>query len=794
MFDDELEDEGRQILTTSQIDEAKSDFDDQLMSDEKHVRVEKIIAAISDAIHTSWIDARNAKHDYQKNWEFYQERYDAGKSQKGRTSPVDKLDPPKLARIIDLHTARTMQAVIPDRQRMDFFDFIPDSDNFSKDFMQTPQEIYQYAEQAKHAVANDLIDGDFSNEWKMFLRDYFMFGNGFLRPVWDLNIEYRFDRVPNPDYIPWQPNPENPEETDPNFREDIVNGQPVLTPIEPEIWKRRAYRERDMPKMVRINPMNIFFTEMDVANAEECTGFFIYETCRLADLESNEILTGGSKYANLSKVKYSDEYEYVVETMTADSSDNGLGGNDKGWKNELTKKLPKIYYEGRVDLREILDNHGATQEDIAYLAEMFDWEIDKISGWTTFVAEMVLTTETLVRFQPVPYVVDRKGLIHGQLFKSNNKTLAAGIYDRSIEEEMYRNSMLRMQQEAVLKIVRPMYGVIREMMDPKQLVAMRGKIEYVPNGALYMRPGGKIDNMIQPLNINPAPIQISDQSIASRDLDMSEASHLPPVKMGSSSGGATATEVSGMSGSADIMLEEFCMDLESGPLSKVFYWLLILHHQWSYAVKTVRYYNSQGDLVFQQVPPEVWRFQYYVNLTGFRVTGNRAVMAMNFKEFLSVANPTGCLNVKEFLKDYAEVLNIKNPDRIIQDPPPPPDDISDRMNSNISIDFQMQPPPVKQALLTKMNIEVTPEMMLSIGAVYAADRNAAIEQVGSEQEMAAEMDLSTNGGQPYGAEEATVQSMNQDGDESGLRDDIGLQKTMGQKTKNPLNGRRANAI
>lgn len=776
MIDDE-----NYIPTVGDIDEMKDELAWEEKSDPDYGVVEQMEEAVRSYVYNCYIESKSAMTNISRRWARYHGRYRGEKTLRGNESPFDMIDPPKLARIVDVHRARTKQVVVPDEQRYDFFRLIPEVELVGED---ADPNMERYAQLAEIAISNDLKDSGFITDFNRSLWDYYVLGNMVMMPCYEFMLKNKFERRDNPEYDPTLP----PEE---NYAEEVVNGALVRTPIDRWIYERVTYRETDTPKMRYINPRNVFPTEIDRNNLEECTGVCIYDTCRLTELQEDEILSGGYLYANLDRVKFSDEREDIREVADPyfDREDFSRVSTNSG---EATKKLDRITYIGRFVAAEIFDGIEYTGDQLIKFANKFGWEMNKINGWETFIIELVNDGSVMVRMQPSPYFVDKKNIIHCGCFAVPNRTWADGVYDRCIDEETARNSFKRLQLESALKSVCPPVGMVREYFDPKWWQLQEGQLKFRRNMIVPLKQGARISDAIQPLNFNPTVIQIADQTITQFDLDMSEGSHLPPVKMGSATGGATATEIQGMSGNADIMLEEFCKNIESNFLNKVVHWVLMLHHQFSESTRVVSAFNERGEMEFTQIPPEIWTKMYKINMVAFRNYGNRSVMAMNLNEYSKWLQSSGTANIKALATDYGKLLGLPDAAKYYQEPQPPPPTMAENMNASISIKFAELGPDAQLEALKLAGFEVTDIMASQQGAIDAANKLAAQYESSLEGEQLAEMNQSTNGGQPLGSEEQTVagtRSLEQR--QRGLHDEMGVQKSIAQRTRNPLNGRRA---
>src|SRR5690606_16769781 len=115
------------------------------------------------------------------------------------------------------------------------------------------------------------------------------------------------------------------------------------------------------------------------------------------------------------------------------------------------------------------------------LAKKFNWDLTKVSGWETWIGELVDDGSVLTRLQPLPYPIDEKPFLQGQLFQVPNRVWAESIYDRTREEEIAANSLDRYQLEATLKMVRPPIMIIPDQLDSRWRLMNGDTYEYKPN-------------------------------------------------------------------------------------------------------------------------------------------------------------------------------------------------------------------------------------------------------------------------------------------------------------------------
>src|SRR5690606_15781131 len=460
----------------------------------------------------------------QAKWAHYVERFMGEWNDADDDTPFADMNHPKIARMVDIHVARVLQTVIPDRSRLDFFAFGPEADYEG----QPPDPLTEkYGEAAANAIRNDLINGRFVSEIKKALWDLFVLGNCVLMPTWDLSIQYRYRRVPNPAIEEGLAKGEvffTPDGLP--YRLDLVDGGYTPTLIDPEIAVREPYREFDAPRLRHINVRNVFPSELDRDNLEDCTAVSIYDTVRLSDLLDNEIKSGGYVYANLDRALFSMEQTDVPEVAT---QDYGFDSWETISSVSSARKMDRITRIGRLRLSETLNDlnvpEWAREGVLDILAKKYNWDKTKMSGWQTWIVEMLNQGCVLARWQPSPYGVDQKNVVHCGLFRVPNRTWAKGIYDRCVNAEIIGNAMERYRMELTLRMVRPTMFVDRSAIDNNWRQLHGDNYSFSPNGIVWLKPGKRANEAIQFPSIPTAPLQYADLAQSQQQLDMSELGH-----------------------------------------------------------------------------------------------------------------------------------------------------------------------------------------------------------------------------------------------------------------------------
>jgi hypothetical protein len=748
--------------------------------------------AIKDYVWYTYEDSKSQLEPERKKWRRAWRRYRSQYVEKNETSALADLNTPKLAKICDLFSKRLMQLTVPDKHRLDFVQLSP-AERYMVRESAMADTLQQYSRMAGIVLRQDLRECRFVESYGRMLLDLVVTGNMRAMVHYDQNITYKFERMENPEYRFDLP-------AEMNYRYDVVNGEEVKTPIEPYIEERVAHREYDAPAVRYLNPMNVYPSEPDKHDISECSMVCIYDTVRKADLLEDEIDSGGSLYVGLEQLKEVKESPDTpeVDDRWSDSYDRdelARGGSvDQTPQNDAARKLGRITAIGIVDIDEIAERRGLgpiTDNRRRALFRYFGGDERKLKGWRTFITEIV--GEKLIRFQPSPFYRDAINVIGFGLFAIPNQVTADGCYTRGESHESIFNAMQRYGLELTLKMVRPMVGVIESNIDPVFYQLCEGKLGYEPDRMIPLKPGSTINDTLQLMQLNPTPLAAIGDAKREQEREMSELTHHPNVKQGTSSGGNTATEVAAMNQNSDVVLDEVAQMLEIGFLHKMLEWMLEMHHQFSEEPKVVNAEDEEGRLSQYQIPPQVWLRRYHVNMMGFRQTGNYAVRAQAFEKFMALAERTGRANMDEFIPEYGRILQVQFPKRFLA-PPPPPAPPEVKGSGSIALKQELCPPVLVAELVKSVfGIDVTPETLAAMGAIKdAADKALMMEQAAPVGESGPPG--AGGGGGNGSGDNRNHHAVGEYTPSRGLGDEVGIQKSMGQANRNPNNSRAATAI
>ena len=725
---------------------------------------------VESAILTDYDDARGQMEPFRERWARYYDMYMNDWTPPADDSPFAQFNVPKLARVIDLVIANVMGATIPDKMRLDFFRLAPvppKRNALAPEDQEAMAKLAEYASLAEACIREDLQLSDWmEGVFRPSLKDLFVTGNMFTLLIYDEDIRTEFKRELNPFYDPSK----SPEA---NY---VLDESGAAVPVPQFVKRRIKVREYDAPRARYLNPQNVVPSRLDVSTLDECEWVAVYDTVTLAELRDDEIATGGALYAFLDELEAHGEDDDV--SMVEGHDESVGGGGDPVGPSAGVRALKRVTLFGRFDWERIkqetriADDPGLWEQ----LIDAYNVDRDKLENWNTWVIEIIRDADVMIRCQPLPYDWDRKPIIQQKLLSRPNRLLGEGCYKRDEMDERIWNFLNRLSLDLTLKLARPPIGIQQDAFDPAWLNSQEGKLRITGDMLVQLRRGSvaKIGEALQQMRWDPTALGAIRDSMAQREAAMEQQTHLPAIRQGVASGAATATEMSTMNANSGLILEEWGQQIESGYLKETIRWFYKLHHQFSETSRFVSAVRDGGELEVFNVPPDVWLSELLVTVVGIRTTGNKAVQAMNFKEFCTVARAGGFLNEKEAIRTYAKMLEVRDYDKLVQDAPPPQEE-KPKTSFSVTGKLEMLPVTVQAQILQEAGFTATPQEL----AETMDERNNGIK-VGP-------------GGVPVDKEAG--RSHHAPGEvenrQRGLHDETGVQKSLGQQSRDPNNSRRA---
>lgn len=749
--------------------ESKVEFGTQEMADSEGGIVGAMVTAVFGHCDQAYQDSKGQMvptiADYRQYWEMYRGDY----IPPGDDSPYREINVPKLAKICDIFKATLSSITWPEKTNPDWLNLVPRRKGNDQDL--SNDMLTSYAEMVTAGIKSDIIQSDMIDDYDRCLLDLLVTGNMWMIAEYALEMKYLHKRAVNPDFNeqqPWRVAKDGSLHMIPRF---IVERTPVV--------------EYDAPRLRRLNPMNIYPSELDCERVEDCEYVCIYDTVRLPELQENDIAAGGQVYARLDRLTDSDMENFVPEI----DSFHGSGPHGGGF-NMSVLKMRRVSYIGRLELKSLFANLDVQPEHWAEFFKLFNINPEWANYQKTWIVEMINDRE-IVRLQPLPYWRDELPIIHHGLFRTPGRTLADGLYKRCQYDERVFNYMNRLAIELVTRVAKPPIGLIKACFDDEWLQLNDGKVDSSPDCIWPLKQTAKVGEAIQPLQVNAQPLDYLQKEKNERDRTMAEISHTPHSKQGQASGGDTATEIQVMESNSNNILVEVSKSIGIGFLKKGVSWLLALHHQYDEDTRLVSLPDEAGELQEFQIQPEAWINDYGINIIIGNDQGSKAVRAMNFKEFATSWMASGYLNVPEVIKEHAKLLDICYPARLITQPQP--ESTPPKFGMNVAWDANMLPPGVQAKLLMAQGVQLDQNDMIAMSFMF----NEAVAEVNvPEQE-----NLNGGGGGGGGESETNGPEMVRnhhaqgevEGRQRGLKDNIGQAKMLGSLMKNPTQGRRARA-
>jgi hypothetical protein len=710
--------------------------------------------------------------EYRQFWDMYRGEY----VPPGDDSPYRDINVPKLAKISDVFKATLSSITWPEKTNPDWLNLVPKKKGSEEDL--TNEMLARYAEMVTAGVKNDIIQSEMVEDYDRCLLDLLVTGNMYMLAEYSLDMKFLHKRQVNPEYNEAEPFKVAADGTLHMVPRFIVERQPVV--------------EYDAPRLRRINPMNIYPSELDCEKLTDCESVCIYDTCRLSDLHENDIAQGGQIYARLDHLNEHDMENFVPEV---DDYHRSMHATWMNWSSMSVRKMRRVTFIGRLDLKSLFSNLDVQKSDWATFFKLFNINPEWANYQKTWIVEMVNDRE-VVRLQPLPYWRDELPIIHFGMFRTPNRTLADGLYKRCQYDERVFNYLNRLAIELVTRVAKPPIGMIKNAFDDEWFQLNGGRVDYTPDCIWPLKQTARVEDAIQVLPVSSQPLDYLQKEKNERDRTMSEITLTPFSKQGQAAGGDTATEVQVMENNSNNILVEISKSIGVSFLKPGVRWLLALHHQYDEDTRLVSLPDEAGELQEFPIEPEAWIYDYGVNIVIGNDQGSKAVRAMNFKEFVTSWLPTGFLNIPEVIKEHAKLLDVPYPARMIT--MPQPEQTPPKFGMNVAWDANLLPPGVQAKLLLAQGVEIDQNDMVAMSMLF---NDAAL----AETEVPAQEALNGGGGGSGDSQQSSATAPAPGGGRNhhamgegenrqrGLKDNIGQAKALGALMKNPANGRRATA-
>lgn len=714
-------------------------------------------------------EARGAMADHLNRWDRYWQMFFNDFIPDNDDSPYKKINVPLLSRNIKIWHAQLSKETIPDKQKMDFFRVVPRRRGPALEY---DPMLAIHAKQSEYAIQQNLIDSDFAMDYKKGLLDLLVTGQMYGLHVWEQEVSLQEMMVPNPAYDPVNPA---------NNVYEAPDG--TLQFVEPFVWDCQEVRTYDAPRTRYVDARNVYPSEMDKDNAAECYGVSIYDTTTISELKENSIENGGLLYANLDKIKSSDEQRDVPEVDDSQSIRDYMGPSRRDGYNygANVPKLRRITRFGRLDKEHLFPKEDVSPEAWSIFCEKFNIDEKKARYVKTWVVELI-NDNVGIRIQPLPYKKDAIPLTHHRYLVKPGRTLGEGCYKLDEFEERIYNFFRRKGIELTQKVVDPPVALNTQAFDPQWIQMQGNRFTYKPGVIVKMRNTNDVRAGFNPMQWDASPLQEIRAQMAHSNNTINAMTNLPQLKQGIPGEAKSATDANIAAASSDMFTDEVAEDVEIGFLRDLLKWHYSLEQQYRIEPQFVsRLDNTGKDITSVEVPPEVWMHEYAINIVGRRTVGNKAVQQMAFKEAMTTWMDRGVVNEREAYLRHMELLEIPDAEALYKEPEP------------------QGPPPPKTTISGRVDINELPPIHQNI---ILQDVYPALKELGEGMPMPMQHvhefpgDVVDGGGSGGGSGgDDPRRNHHAPGEvekrQRGLKDQEGINRSAGQTFRDPTNSRRA---
>jgi hypothetical protein len=564
--------------------------------------------------------------------------------------------------------------------------------------------IPAWADAVTAMLTEDLEQGRFDVECRRALRNRRKFGNGILMATWEQKKCFRVEPYPNPLYG------KPPEELaqygltlDSDGTIYRMDDEGSIREVIPPVLERTVpYLEMNRPKLVSLNPMNVFPTELDRNGIEKCTGVFIYSAPDPADFDDGviswfsvapgeEICQGMYPALAIEMCKKL----AVAGVPTVENFTNnyfggsgysdydfraGEDGDGDRYHLEPTireiKRLRMANYIGQFNIAEEWDKKSdligdsATLEDYLRKYGVKPSEAEGRNSWTV----QVINGTVLLRLQPSPYPTDDFPGVHLRLHTEDDVTLGLGDYDRAEWQEREANFCNQKRMLAIERAAQPMLQVDKSQLDGP-FRQMRGNVyAFSPDGVIPTKSNGSARPAIQAIEYSVDAIRL-----AAEGQQMAEAK-IVAMTGSNQNGPGVSNDMTAKQAQiiqqnwSDTLFDDglaICSDI-----SRAIDLLREYHRRFEYESKTARIKNSKGGFDVFSVPPEAWGPDYLTTMMGPKTPASVAVQKDVLDEMVNLSEKFypmegHVVNGEAVIKAYADLAQFPNPEQFDGGQAPP---------------------------------------------------------------------------------------------------------------------------
>lgn len=599
-----------------------------------------------------------------------------------KSGPFSNVHLSKLAPGIRRKSSAIFDLTIPNRRLLDFFKISADG-----------QLPYEMLEAVEILLGEDLRLCNFPEIYDMALQDYVRIGNLEMASAWHQKICFKSERKPHPIYAGLGDG--TIDEYDLLQRDLGVTQGGVIYSLEDghrtiprTIETLTPYLEVDRPKIVYINPHNLYPTELDRNNLRECRGVFMYDAACADDLSADSVewLEGdvaSGVYPERQLAKALDRAEtygvpLVNWTTATDPWDGGwdgartedvlassAGASSNGTEVHGMKRFARWTYIGNFNWDRMCEKAGYDPAGAVAKAflKKYGATLHEAQMRRTWIIEGTINKGILLRCQPSPYRTDDLPIIHARYKFINNFTLGLGEYAIAEGPERLYNWFLRQRMTATERKARPMMEVDRGAIDTSQKGIFDGDFSFRGDGLVFKRQGLPSGSVMKAVDYPADAVSAAENGQMSMEQEIMSLTGTSPNSVGSPSGGITAKEAGIIQGNFGDELQGHANRL-SDQLAMVVDQIRDLHAQYEETPRIARAPaegGQPGKAVI--VPPEVWENEYFTTVTGPGSVASRAALIAGMDRLKGYATEllplSGLLpNGEEFLKLFIKTLGM----------------------------------------------------------------------------------------------------------------------------------------
>lgn len=684
---------------------------------------DQIVSSLRCDLDQMFSDAYGNMQPHFSDWEAFFSMYEGTYQAPDIEGPFADLHVALSAKRVNRDRARLRKASIPDRGSMKFFIGMVQPSNKTGE---SPENMLAATKAVEGGIQHDLIISQFATVHDHSILNALVTGNYYQMVSWDLKNKKCMRREVDPLYME---DPKVLEAMGYTFEKASPDSEAVLVWSDPEILIEdadehgpelgekirvipkyrsvpRTIKEYDAPRVVNLNPFNVFPTEMDKNSAEECTGVFIYDSCKLSDLREDLVQEfGGGRtvgnYTNLDGI--------VGTSLVPTVLGREMNGNTQAPMSRSLNRCERITYYGAIEWCDACESLGIEQDGPEWLEFLKTYNADPVraANCKTWVVEFVGgkngTLGDCVRCQPLPYDFDRIPIVHHRANYMPNRTIGFSDYVRTEIPERAYNHFLRMLLEQMQNLSNPPIIAYYDLIDPEWL-QMSGGFASLEPGMII--PGINGANGIQPVMPLKPPsegVGFCQQAMALMSGAI-ESQTTPGVVSGNVGSDSSAREISAGVAGVDLVDDAQAEDVGDA-LARMLKLLHSLNLQYQVQPKVVNVPGEDGKPEMIEIPQEVWERDCIWFLTGAKTMANKETHLQALEMLAEHAKESGRLDYADWIKRVAELVGLQGVGSLVG-PEPPPEKIPARLALAATVAVEKEHPVIKEAIFKAGGVEL----------------------------------------------------------------------------------------